>query len=374
MPSERVQRCIDQILDEAEKAIATSDWTHARARAQEALNLDPGNADAMASIEAVDRAERFGTGTTGASPVAIAGTVARGFLMGAADIVPGVSGGTVALVLGIYERLLASIRAASSALGELARLNRPGAILWFRAVEWRFVVPLLFGIAAAILILADVVEAQLDDHPVEMAGLFLGLVLSAIGVVWRLLGRPDVPRILTMILVGGVVFALLGLSEGVTEDTVAQTETAPRWAFFLAGAVAIVAMILPGISGSLLLVILGMYGPVLEAVTDRDLVRVIVFVAGAAAGLALFSQLLHWALRHHYETVMAGLIGLMAGSLRVLWPWPDGLNGTGLGDPSGAVLPTVGLAILGAVAVLGISWLSKSAPGRAGLSAASPSR
>ena len=125
MPSECVQRRIDQFLDEAEKAIATSDWTHARERAQAALNLDPGNADAMASIEAADRAERFGTGTTGASSVAIAGTVARGFLMGAADIVPGVSGGTVALVLGIYERLLASIRAASSATRRLSATPWP---------------------------------------------------------------------------------------------------------------------------------------------------------------------------------------------------------------------------------------------------------
>lgn len=304
--------------------------------------------------------------TRKASTVAIIWTMARGFLMGAADIVPGVSGGTVALVLGIYERLLGSIRAASSALGELVRLNRPGAIRCFRAVEWFFVVPLLLGIAVAILVLADVVDAQLEDHPVEMAGLFLGLVLSAIVVAWGPIGRPDFQRVLIMILVGGLVFGLLGLSEGVTKDTVRQSETAPAWAFFLAGAVAICAMILPGISGSLLLVILGMYGPVLDAVTERDLVRVILFVAGAAGGLASFSQLLHWALHRHHETVMAGLIGLMAGSVRVLWPWPDGLNGTGLGDPSGAVLPTVGLAILGAVAILAVSWLALRVDGGRG--------
>jgi putative membrane protein len=118
-------------------------------------------------------------------------------------------------------------------------------------------------------------------------------------------------------------------------------------------------MILPGISGSFLLVILGMYGAVLTAVSDRDLASLAVFMLGAVIGLALFSQLLHWALTNHYDDMMAVLIGLMIGSLRVLWPWPDGLDSTALGAPDEAVPATVALALLGLVVVLAINSIAK---------------
>ncbi|MCB1260173.1 MAG: DUF368 domain-containing protein, partial [Acidimicrobiales bacterium] len=132
-----------------------------------------------------------------------------------------------------------------------------------------------------------------------------------------------------------VTFVVLGLREGTSDDVVAQTADPAIWAFFGAGAIAICAMILPGISGSFILVMLGMYGPVLGAVTDRDVVSLGVFLVGAVIGLALFSQALHWALNRHYDTVMAVLIGLMLGSMRVLWPWPDGVDSTAIGAPEG---------------------------------------
>lgn len=291
-------------------------------------------------------------------------TIVRGFCMGAADIVPGVSGGTVALVFGIYRRLVASIRAGSSALGRLVRLDIAGFRHWLGEVEWSFLVPLLVGIGSAILALAGIIERLLDDHPIEMAALFFGLIAGSIVIVWQLLTRRDVRRVAIMVGVGAVVFFLLGLREGTSEETVGQLSEPEPWAFFLAGAIAICAMILPGVSGSFLLVMLGMYGPVLSAVNDRDLVVVLVFLFGATVGLALFSQGLHWALTEHYDSVMAALIGLMAGSIRVLWPWPDGLNTTRLGAPDDRIGPVIVIALVAFVVVLAINEVAKRAEHR----------
>lgn len=284
--------------------------------------------------------------------ITLLGNLVRGLLMGAADVVPGVSGGTVALVLGIYRRLVDSIRSGSSALGWFARTDIRGGFDWLRRVEWLFLVPLLAGIVIAVGSLASVIETQLHDRPVQVAALFLGLVLSSMIVAWRLLERRDLPRLAIIAIVGVSLFVLLGLREGLSEETVAQADDAAAWTFFASGAVAICAMILPGISGSLILVMLGMYGPVLNAVTDRDFGLLALFIAGATLGLALFSQLLHWALHRHYDSVMAVLIGLMAGSTRVLWPWPNGLNGTNLGAPDGERLSALLLMALGLVLVL----------------------
>lgn len=278
--------------------------------------------------------------------------ILRGFLMGAADVVPGVSGGTVALVLGIYERLVESIRSGSSALGHMIRGDWPGMRQWLHRVDWGFLIPLLGGILLAVLSLARILETLLHDYPEEMAGAFTGLIAGSVVIAWRLVRRWH-PVALTV--AGGMAvatFYFLGLREGTSDETVTQLADPALWAFFLAGAVAICAMILPGVSGSFLLVILGMYGPVLEAVNERSFVTLAVMVAGMVLGLALFSQLLSWALSHHHDTVVAALIGLMAGSLRVLWPWPDGLDSTVLGRPDENLIGVVGLTVLGLVVVV----------------------
>ena len=306
--------------------------------------------------------------------ISVLGTVARGFLMGAADVVPGVSGGTVALVLGFYQRLVASVKSGSSALGRFARFEVRGGVDSLGRVEWIFLVPLLAGIGLAIVTLASVLETQLEEHPVEIAALFLGLVVSSIVVVWRLLERRDPPRLAVMLGVGALLFVLLGLRGGTSEDSVNQASDPAVWAFFLSGAVAICAMILPGISGSLILVMLGMYGPVLDAVTDREVGLLGVFLVGATIGLALFAQLLHWALEQYHDTVMAVLIGLMLGSTRVLWPWPNGLDGTDLGAPDGSVPAALALAALGVVVVLALNAVAGRREQRADENAASEVR
>lgn len=296
--------------------------------------------------------------------ISILGTVVRGFLMGAADVVPGVSGGTVALVLGFYQRLVGSVKAGSSALGRFARLDVAGGIDWLRRVDWLFLIPLVAGLGLAVVTLAHLIETQLQDNPVQVAGFFLGLVASSIIVAWRLVERRDAVRIGAMVAVGALLFVALGLRGGTSEDSVSQASDAAVWAFFLSGFVAICAMILPGISGSLILVLLGMYGPVLDAVTDREFGLLAVFLVGATLGLAVFSQLLHWALERHYDTVMAVLIGLMLGSTRVLWPWPNGLEDTGLGAPDAEVPVTVLLAVVGVLLVLAVNEVVLRLEGR----------
>jgi putative membrane protein len=279
-------------------------------------------------------------------------SVARGFVMGAADIVPGVSGGTIALIFGIYERLIESIRAGSSALGNLMKLDFPGFKRWMGRVDWLFIVPLGTGILLAVVALASILEHLLEEQAVLMAALFMGLVAGSIVVAWAMLNNRDTKHIWIAVGVGVITFIALGLRGGTSEDTVGQMVDPQLWAFFLAGAIAICAMILPGISGSFILVLLGMYGPLLNAVTTRDFLALTVFIIGTVIGLALFSQVLYRALRLHHDTVIAALVGLMAGSLRILWPWPQGVESTAIGAPNRDVLLAALIAAAGFAVVI----------------------
>jgi putative membrane protein len=254
-------------------------------------------------------------------------TVVGGFLMGTADLVPGVSGGTIALVLGIYERLVDSIREGSSALGALIRGDLRGLRDHLRRVEWTFLVPLLTGIFLAVATLARLLDHQLEERPTVLAGLFFGLVIGSVVVAWTLIREPSLTSGLLGAAVAVSLFVVLGLGEE------AAVSNPSLLVFFGAGALAICAMILPGISGSLILLLVGMYASVLEAVNERELLVLGVFLLGAIVGLAFFSQVLHWALRRHHDLILGGLVGLMAGSLRVLWPWPGGVESSQLSRP-----------------------------------------
>ena len=284
--------------------------------------------------------------------------------MGAADIVPGVSGGTIALVFGIYHRLVEAIQTGSTALGRFAKLDFKGGLAKLKEVDWVFLVPLGAGVGLAVLALASVIEHQLEENPIEMAALFLRLVAGSVVVAWQLLTARAAFRMNVLAAVGLGVFLLLGLREGTHEAAEQAVSDPAMWAFFIAGAIAICAMILPGISGSFILVMLGMYGPVLDAVTDRDIGSIAVFGVGAVIGLALFSQVLHWALNEHYNTVMAALIGRMLGSMRVLWPWPDGVDSTRLEAPDESVAPAVAIALVAFLVVISINEIGKRVEGR----------
>lgn len=242
-----------------------------------------------------------------------------GFSMGSADLVPGVSGGTMALIFGIYEELIQSIKIVS---GQAVKLTLQGKIKEaISVVPWSFLIPVGVGVMTAIFSLANLISYLLDNHPVLIWSFFFGLVAASVWIVGRRVGRWNV-RTYGALAVGAVsVYLVVG---AVPVETPA---TLP--AFFGAGMIAIMAMIMPGISGSFLLVLLGKYAQVLDLVTDRDVLTLGVVMLGAVVGLALFSRLLSYMFDNYYHTMMAFLTGVLLGSLRKVWPWKETLE-TGL--------------------------------------------
>lgn len=276
-------------------------------------------------------------------------TLVTGAAMGAADVVPGFSGGTVALVAGIYDRLIAGISGAAGLIPVLVRGRWRAVPDAVRALDVPFLATLLVGLVVAAATLAGPLERLLGEQPIVMSALFLGLVLGA-AVIARHRLRVPVASHAALVAVAAVATAIvLGLRPTPTAD--------PSLAFLaLAGAIGISAMILPGVSGSFLLLLLGAYEPVIAAVAARDVTTLGVVAVGIVAGLALFARLLDRLLRRHHDRVLALLIGLMLGSARVLWPWP---SGAGVGDPALAApgaqvgaAATAGVGALAAVIVL----------------------
>lgn len=273
--------------------------------------------------------------------------------MGTADIVPGVSGGTVALVLGIYDELIHNVSQGAHGLKQLLTGDVGGFRETLRSIEWIWLFSLLAGILAAVFALSSVLETLLDEEPVKMAALFLGLVAGAIWVALRMLDKIDGASVAIMLGIGATFFLLLGLrSDTQAADDAAEVVTKAWWVFFVAGAIAICAMILPGISGSFLLVMLGMYTEILGAVNDRKLFVLTMFALGCVVGLGLFSTLLNWLLANYHRWVLSAMIGLMLGSTRVLWPWPNGTNTTTLAMPADDVAVPVLLFLVGAAVVV----------------------
>ena len=249
---------------------------------------------------------------TGASNTGAVGLFARGIAMGAADIVPGVSGGTVALMTGIYDRLIRAIVVVDrDCLGLLIR-GRLSAV-WHR-IDGVFLLPLLLGIVTAIFALASTIHWLLEAYPQPLWAFFSGLILAS----GMLLLRDEVPlnrvdRVLWFSL--GVVIAVVIAFM----PPLAMMSGLPG--LFVAGAIAICAMILPGISGSFMLLLMGMYAPVLAAVKNIEIVNLTVFAAGCVIGLASFSRLLDALLRSYRMSAMAFLCGVLMGSLVAVWPW-----------------------------------------------------
>lgn len=244
---------------------------------------------------------------------------ARGLLMGAADVVPGVSGGTVSLLLGIYARLIDTVRAAAGVLGTLLRGRWREAQAQLRSFDWWFAVPLVVGIVVAVVALASVIDELLTDEPEAMAGLFFGLVAASVVVAWKMVENPSARLALTSLVVGGLFFWLLGLQSGPVADPTVL-------ALFGSGIVAVCAMLLPGISGSFILLMLGVYPAAIAAVDNRVWADLAALAVGAVVGLALFSNLIGRVLDRWHDPTLAVMVGLLLGSLRVLWPWPAGVG------------------------------------------------
>lgn len=256
----------------------------------------------------------------------------KGIGMGSADVVPGVSGGTVALITGIYTELIDSLRAINAqALRLLLGLHIKA---FWQYINGNFLLALLSGIATALFSLARLISYCLQHYPVLVWSFFFGLILASTWLVLRQVQRWTVIRLLTLVL------AVL-LAYWLTTRVPAQTPNAP-WFIFLSGAIAICAMILPGISGSFILVLLGKYAFILEAVKQFMLPTLVIFAAGCLAGLLSFVRLLSYLLHKLPELTMAALAGFMLGSLNKVWPWKTSLLSSSKGVPllSRNIMPT----------------------------------
>ena len=260
---------------------------------------------------------------------------AKGFAMGAADVVPGVSGGTMAFILGIYEELIYSIKNLINPqiFKNLFSFKLKEALA---LVPWQFLGALGFGILLAIFSLAQFLETALTNYPSLVWSFFLGLVVASIITVTKRVQKWDSSTITAM--VGGTVMAfyIVGMVPVQTPDA--------AWFLFLSGFIAICAMILPGISGSFILVLMGKYQYILSAVNNRDFVTLFIVAAGAAVGLVTFAQLLSWLFKRYHDLTVALLIGFMIGSLRKIWPWKETLET--VIDRHGEAIPVVQVNVL----------------------------
>ncbi|WP_203336408.1 DUF368 domain-containing protein [Nocardioides limicola] len=281
----------------------------------------------------------------------------RGFLIGCAELVPGVSGGTVALVTGVYEQLIAS---ASHLIDAARRLlfGHPdgrlrGGVAELRRTDWMLVLPVMAGMGTALLVAAGVVSGFVTEHPEHARGLFLGLVAASVLVPIGMLTGPRVrgSRLVEVLIVIGaaaLAWTLIGMAGG------GEIEEPSRVLLVAAAAVAICALVIPGVSGSFFLLAIGLYAPTLTAIAERDLGYLTVFAAGAALGLVSFVQVLRWLLVRHRRVTLVVMTGLMIGSLRALWPWQQRIDhGAGaLVAPYSPVAGPLLLALLGVACVL----------------------
>lgn len=247
------------------------------------------------------------------------GVVARGMAMGAADVVPGVSGGTIAFITGIYQELLDSL----SRIGPhcVTLLRRHGVVVAWQYINGTFLLSLFCGILLSVFSLAKVIGHLLHAYPIVVWAFFFGLVLASAVPILR--GIPRWSWSVVLFLLIGMAIAVL-----ISEMRPAQIPATPL-TLFLSGALAICAMILPGISGAFILLLIGIYPRVLSAVHELQLLNLVCFAAGAATGLLLFSRLLSWLMHHYAARTLAFLAGILLGSLKIIWPWKLPLAGVG---------------------------------------------
>ena len=241
----------------------------------------------------------------------------KGMAMGAADVVPGVSGGTIAFISGIYEELLTSI--SSIKLSSIKLLKNKGFKVFWETINGNFLVALLIGIFISILSLAKLISWLLENKPILVWSFFFGLVLASILFIGKQITKWSVLAVVLFLVGALVAYYITTLQPLVSENS------SPLF-LFIAGALAICAMILPGISGSFILVLLGAYKPVLDAIHDRDFKLLAIVISGGVVGLLTFSKVLKWLFNHYKNLTLAILTGFILGSLNKIWPWKETLT------------------------------------------------
>ncbi|MCY1718762.1 DUF368 domain-containing protein [Prolixibacteraceae bacterium Z1-6] len=237
----------------------------------------------------------------------------KGMGMGAADVVPGVSGGTIAFITGIYEELIDSIKSINLNAVKLF-LTGKFSEFW-KAINGTFLLSVFIGIGISIVSLAKGLEYLLNNYPILVWSFFFGLIVASAIYVAQSIKQWKAGTITAGIL--GIAVAYM-----ITVISPAEANTG-YWFIFLSGSIAICAMILPGISGSFILVLLGMYKFILEAVGNMNIAVILTFMVGAAVGIIAFSNVLSWLLKKYHNLTIAVLAGFMVGSLNKVWPWKE---------------------------------------------------
>lgn len=292
------------------------------------------------------------------------GNLIRGALIGIVETIPGISGGTVALVVGIYQGLIESASALIRWALSLVRGRRAEAREYWGTISWRLLIPLGIGMVAAVFTVAGPVVNLVETYPEQMRSLFFGMVAASV-LVPLLMVRDDVSfrrkrlgiKHLIFFMVAAIVtFVVLSLP--------ATLSLEPHWYTIMpAAAIAVSALVLPGLSGSLVLLTVGLYEPTLRAVEALDLGYIAVFGAGLVLGAGVVVQLMKWLLDHHHSTTLIVLSGLMIGALRALWPYQ---TEDGALQPIGDTLGLdILLAIVGAAVVLTMIWADRKMSRRA---------
>lgn len=277
-------------------------------------------------------------------------TVIRGGLIGTAEVMPGISGGTIALVTGVYETIITSAGHVLSGLRALFT-DRARARREFVSADWGVIVPLLLGMVPAVLLAARLLAPLVQQHPVPVFGLFLGMTATAIIVPISMKGTGWSPtQVLIALAVATGVFFLVGLPPGNLEPVGPVV--------FLGAAVAVCALVLPGTSGAFILLTFGLYEPTLDALNSGDLGYIAIFAVGACTGLALFVKGLQWLLSAKRQITLVVLTGVVAGALRALWPWQG--EGRDLLPPDEHIGLTVMMFGIGIAVVLGLFFIGRT--------------
>lgn len=238
-------------------------------------------------------------------------TYLKGMAMGAADIVPGVSGGSIALIAGIYQNLLDSINSFN--LENLLLLKSFEFKSFYVKVNGSFLLSLLLGILTSIFALSKVITYLMIEHPIPLWSFFCGLILVSAFLILKDINKWNIGVALAVIVGTLIAWWVTNLPP--------TTSPEAHWFTFVAGAIAICAMILPGISGSFILLILGKYEPILKAVSDKDVFTLALFASGCVVGILSFSRVVSFLLRKFHSTTIGLLSGFMLGSVNELWPW-----------------------------------------------------
>ncbi len=237
----------------------------------------------------------------------------KGMAMGAADIIPGVSGGTIAFISGIYEELIETINNVN--FEAIKKLKNNGIKSFWTHINGNFLIALLTGIAISIMSLAKVITHLLETHSQLLWGFFFGLIVASVYIVGKQVNKWDINNIISLIIGSNIAFYITILNPMQNPDAL--------WFVFLSGSIAICAMILPGISGSFILLLLGSYEFILVAIKDFKLDVITIFGVGCITGLLAFSKLLNWLFKKYHDITIALLTGFLIGSLNKIWPWKE---------------------------------------------------